>query len=268
MERTSEEVLTEYLETKDGDLLAILYERMRRKMLSVAVRILHSLDDAEDVVQDVFCRLVEVEPQPIMSAESFLFKMTQNAALNFKEHDRSGVRDGMVSQETFEPTARIEDDAEHDGSVMPKHRDFVDSRSLSAESDAPPKKELPDDVKAALSHLPPEQKDAVELFHARGMTISEIAEMLRVTEEAAETLVDRGTIALRDALVVKDNQVPSRGPSKPVCAINPDTGATAHEFASIGKASRAVGCGERHLQTALKKGTPYRGYLWSYANAV
>ena len=69
---SDEALLTEYLKTKDHGLFAALYERMRKRMYAHAVKVVKSPETAEEIVQEVFCKLLEVAPQKIRSAESFL----------------------------------------------------------------------------------------------------------------------------------------------------------------------------------------------------
>lgn len=268
MERSSEIVLTEYLQTKSNDLLTILHERMRRKLLSVAIRILGSPDDAEDVVQDVFCKLCELEPQPIRSAESFLFKMTQNLALNLKKHNGSGVRKGMASINAFE---RWEAKDKDDWIGHRRHvaiDAIVEPVAKDSGGEEVQWQELSREVRGAMNDLPENQREAVQLYYARGLTIAETAEVLGIGEQNANSLIHRGIKALRDSLVPKDKQVAPRPRIRPVQAIDPDSGAVVVQYASMKEAIEAGGGSGRHLRDALKKGARYHGYVWSYTIAV
>ena len=260
-ERSSEELLTEYLKTKDNELLDVLYRRMHRKLCTLAIRILDSSEDGEDIVQDVFCKLCELEPQPIRSAESFLFRMVQNLAINLKHHNESGVRHDMISINAFE-------EDENDDMTYRSKRNLASmvlvAPDLSKEDHG---RELSEGVKEAMNDLPDEQREAVELYYARDLTIAETAEILGIKEQNANSLIHRGIKALRDALVPKAEQVRPRPTVRPVQVIDPDSGVVVVEYASMKDAIEAGGSG-RHLRNALKKGTRYRGYLWSYASAV
>jgi len=74
---TDEELLTEYLRTKDNGLFTALYERMHDGLCAVARRI--APKDADDVVQDAFCKLCRLEPQEVNPG--FMVKMVQNLAI-------------------------------------------------------------------------------------------------------------------------------------------------------------------------------------------
>jgi RNA polymerase sigma factor (sigma-70 family) len=264
MERTSEEVLAKYFETKSSDLLAILYERMHLKLCTVASRILHCSEDGEDIVQDVFCKLQEMEPQSICSAESFLFKMTQNAAIDFQRHRTNDVLP-LENSETLQPTDRIEDDPENQDD-MPWHFDIVDKKTLPAPAEGN-KKELSEEVDAVMKVFPERQREAIHLYHARGLTAAETGEILGIPEDAVEKMIRVGIGALRDTLLEPEEQPQPRPHVRPVRAIDPDSGAVVIEYGSMKEALKAGGSG-RHLRNALKKGTCYRGYRWDYSNAV
>ena len=257
-ERTSEELLTEYLKTKDSDLLDVLYRRMHRKLCTLAIRILDSSEDGEDIVQDVFCKLCELEPQPIRSAESFLFRMVQNMAIDLKRHNESGVRHDMISINAFE-------EDENDDMTYRSKRNLASMVLVAPDSrEEDHGRELSEEVKTAMNNLPEEQREAVELYYARGLTIPETAEILGIKENTAESRIRRGIKALRNALVPNVTPHPS---VRPVQAIDPESGAVVQNFASMKDAIEAGGSG-RHLRNALKKGSCYRGYLWNYATAV
>jgi DNA-directed RNA polymerase specialized sigma24 family protein len=57
-----EELLMNYLSTKDEELFNILYKRMHKRLYALAMRILKSPGDAEDVTQDVFLKLCDYGP--------------------------------------------------------------------------------------------------------------------------------------------------------------------------------------------------------------
>ena len=77
---TDEELLTEYLKTKDRELFTILHERMRDRLYALALHMIHLPDDAEDIVQTVFCKLCKARSQEIRSAEGFLKTMTKRSS--------------------------------------------------------------------------------------------------------------------------------------------------------------------------------------------
>ena len=99
---TDEALLTEYLKTKDHDLFAVLYERMQERMYAHAMQITKSPDASAEIVQDVFCKLLEVSPQEIRSADSFLFRMVWTRAIDRHRQENGGIRDGMISLDALD----------------------------------------------------------------------------------------------------------------------------------------------------------------------
>lgn len=63
--------------------LESLYERYNKKMFGIAYRMLGTVTDAEDLVQDLFVALKKVDFEPIDNVEAYLTKMMTNRCLNF-----------------------------------------------------------------------------------------------------------------------------------------------------------------------------------------
>ncbi len=182
---TDEELLTEYLKTKDHDLFADLYERMHQRLYGLALQMLPN--DAEDIVQDVFCKLCELEPREFYPpAESFLFRVLWNLAIDRQRHEQGGAGAKMVSLTTL----KLEEEP-------------IDERMESA-SERAEKRELWEQVKDAVDLLPPRQQKAIRLYYWQDLTIAETAEMLGIEEDAAETLIRRGRDRLRKMLTIED----------------------------------------------------------------
>ncbi|RKP51615.1 sigma-70 family RNA polymerase sigma factor [Cohnella endophytica] len=63
-------------------LLDQTYEQYKSMLFGLAYRMLGSVADAEDIVQDVFARYIEVDRDGIASEKAYLTKMTANRCLN------------------------------------------------------------------------------------------------------------------------------------------------------------------------------------------
>jgi RNA polymerase sigma-70 factor (ECF subfamily) len=59
-----------------------VFNRYRHRLIGIAYRILGSMNDAEDVVQDVWLRWIRVDPGIVIDPQSFLVTATSRAAID------------------------------------------------------------------------------------------------------------------------------------------------------------------------------------------
>ncbi len=260
-----EELLTRYLETKDHELFTILHQRMHNELLALAIEMLHSREDAEDVVQATWLKLHGSKAHRISSAKGFLKTAVKRLSLDHQRDNQSGVRRGIVSFETFEKTKWIEDDSEYQD-IPPKYHDVADPKGVPIEAQAYTN-ELWDRAEEALQGLSPIQREAVELYYCRGLEVSEIAEIVGAKEGTIRSRIRRGTGNLHDILV-PDTPVKYRSHQRAVRATDPRTGALVCAYPSVAGAVQAGYKSCDSLYRALRRGTVYKGLNWSYANAT
>jgi len=138
--------------------------------------------DAEDVVHDVLCRLLDhKEYDLIADGEKLLFRSVTNACIN-----RATRRREMASlDQAF--------DAETGWSVV------VQSKAVADPVDRAIANELNDAIGRGLARLPAMQRAAVELKSLR-YSLKEIAQMLNVSASNAGVLVHRARKALAEVL--------------------------------------------------------------------
>jgi len=213
---TDEELLTEYLKTKDHDLFAVLHERMQERMYAHAMQITKSPDASAEIVQDVFCKLLEVSSQEIRSADSFLFRMVWTRAIDRHRQENGGIRDGMISLDALDNQDDSWEESEDDDRDFDPLDDLVDRRRESSSSEANESR-LWEEVKDVLDRLPAKQREAVEAYYCRGLETSEIAEMLGVPYETVRTRIRRGMATLRTALAPANAYMTIRRKATPRC---------------------------------------------------
>jgi RNA polymerase sigma-70 factor (ECF subfamily) len=73
--------------TDEGDRLATFY-RHRRRLLSIAYRMLGSMSDAEDMLQETFIRWQQSSEEEIESPEAFLVTIISRLCLNYLQSAR------------------------------------------------------------------------------------------------------------------------------------------------------------------------------------
>ncbi|WP_278070436.1 RNA polymerase sigma factor [Brevundimonas sanguinis] len=160
-----------------GDPAAVqaMVARKLPRMLSLAQRMLGDAAEAEDVAQEAMLRAWKQAPRWTPGQARFdtwLHRVALNLCYDRLRRRREIARD-----------------------VMPDHIDdgpAPDRGLLAAETGA--------QVQAALSRLPPRQREAIVLCHYQELGNIEAAALMEISVEALESLLSRGRRALRTAL--------------------------------------------------------------------
>ena len=163
-----------------------LYDRYSTLVFSVSLRILHDVQLAEDVTQEVFLRLWR-QPASFDPARgrfiSWLMSVTRNRALDelrrVSRRNRSEDQDVEGGPLGSLPTA-----------------DRMDDPAVGAELG-----EQREAVRLAMTRLPPEQRQVIELAYFSGLTQTEIAELTGEPLGTVKTRIRLGMRKLREALM-------------------------------------------------------------------
>lgn len=164
-----------------GDVAALeqLYDRYSRLVYSLALRILTNPQEAEDLTQEVFLtfwRRGQYNPAR-GSLSSFLTTLTRSRGI-----DR--LRSRSAKQRSLERW----------------HRN-VDSLNVAANPmDRISLQERRDSVRAALSQLPEQYRQVLELSYYEGLSQSEIAKRLETPLGTVKTWARKGLLALEKSL--------------------------------------------------------------------
>ncbi len=134
----------------------------------------HNASDIADLRQEVYARIFEAAQERIPDhPKRFLLTAARNLLIDLVR------REQVVPMETF-----------------------ADFDALGVASDAPgPDRELieREDIRrleAALKQLPPRTREAIALAYFEGLTATEIARRMGVTQQAASKLIAKGTLIL------------------------------------------------------------------------
>jgi RNA polymerase sigma-70 factor (ECF subfamily) len=167
----------------DSRALDTLYDRYARVVYSAALRILGSAELAEEVVQETFWRVWRrsgtFQPERGQVA-SWILGIAHNLAID--ELRRQRARPSPV----------------YDQEDRPVLRDMQDSRvDVAGEALEQEQRQL---ISAALSQIPNEQREAIELAYFGGLSQSEIAARLHNPLGTVKTRIRLGLQKLRDIL--------------------------------------------------------------------
>jgi RNA polymerase sigma-70 factor (ECF subfamily) len=175
----------------DGTAARALAARHLPRVLSHAARLLGDRAEAEDVAQEAMLRLWRIAREwraGEARVGTWLYRVTANLCTDrLRRRARHGLVDlDAVPAEPVDPAPGAPDALQ---------------RAARAQA-----------LQAALDALPLRQRQAVALRHLEGLGLSEIAAIMDISAEAAESLVARGKRALaarlagrRDALGFEDD---------------------------------------------------------------
>lgn len=163
----------------DQSALSQLYDRYARVMYSLAFKILGSVEEAEEVVLDVFAKAWRTAARYDASrsrVDSWLFLMTRSRSL-----DRLRQRQRQTKVvEAATNTAQVS------SSDMPDEALIINERRAV--------------VAQALSNLPDEQRLVIELAYYQGYSQSEIANKTGLALGTVKTRVRLGLRKLKQSL--------------------------------------------------------------------
>jgi RNA polymerase sigma-70 factor, ECF subfamily len=173
--RDEDEDLITRLATNDEAAFRQLVERHIDRAFGIALRILGSRADAEDVVQDTMLKVWTHRGQWQHGRAKFstwLYRVVTNRCIDLYRQPRSDNVDAVPEPVDTKPDV-----------VSTMHRDEVTQM-----------------LESAMQRLPEQQRVAVILSYQENMSNGEIAEVMDATVAAVESLLKRGRQQLRELL--------------------------------------------------------------------
>lgn len=169
----------------DRDAFHALYSRFAPELLALCVRILHSRDDAEDAVADIFWEVWQRRERYDASRgapRTYLMTLGRSRAIDrLRSH---AARPDMNEK-------RRSDVADMLASAGPAPDDSAASAELRGR------------VASALGELNQRQREAMELAYYEGMSHQQIADRLAAPLGTVKTHIRQGLAKLRSALRVR-----------------------------------------------------------------
>jgi len=178
--RDNDRGLIARIESRDGDALALLYDRYSARLLGLAQRILGDTGEAEEVLQEVFLHVwkaaatFDASRGPVLA---WLLVATRSRSIDRLRSRRPRWSAGARSLEEAPETASRED---------------IEADAAGREWEAK--------CRAAIAELPEEQRRALELAYFEGLTHQEIAQRTATPLGTVKTRVRLGLMKLRERI--------------------------------------------------------------------
>jgi RNA polymerase sigma-70 factor (ECF subfamily) len=186
--QTDEKALIRAAQQGDQDAFGQLVRVYDQSVLRLAMNLLRSPDDAQDVYQEAFLRVYRNlnSFRFDCSFHTWLYRIVTNLCL---DHMRKRK-------------VRKEESAQVEGSDGPVDRmdTLQESRAESDPQRSMLAGELRERIDKTLAELTPRERMVFELRHYQGLKLRNIGEILGTTEEAAKNCLFRATQKMRVAL--------------------------------------------------------------------
>lgn len=159
----------------------LVFQQYYRPLCLYALHYLHDLDEAEDIVQDCFVRLLEAEKR---DANSSVSSLSLSSPQNLKSFLYAAVRNACIDK-LRRKNPIVQDISPSDLSGVISDEQAVDSSSREAE------------LWTAIELLPERCREIFLMSKRDGMTYREIAEELCLSEKTVEHQISKALKTLR-----------------------------------------------------------------------
>jgi RNA polymerase sigma-70 factor (ECF subfamily) len=201
--------------TPDSAAFAEATDPYRRELLAHCYRMLGSLDDAEDVVQETYERAWRAFSafEGRASLRTWLYRIATNSCLTaLQRRSRRWLPSGLMPPSAY-PRESTEAQPRDVAWLQP-----IPDRLVAPEADDPALVvEARDGLRlaliAALQYLPPRQRAALILCEVLDWAASEAAEVLGTTTTAVKSTLQRARARLRDVAPTMDEVVEPAAPA-------------------------------------------------------
>lgn len=172
----------------DAEAFADLVDRYQHRLVGIMHHLLGSLEEAEDLAQEVFLRVYRTRKKyrPKAKFSTWLFTIANNLALNVIRGRQRKPTTPLAASESGPLGPRPQEQLAIDPGHTPAHG--LRQRELAAL------------IRAALEELNERQRMAVVLNKFEEMGYAEIAEVMGLTSKAVKSLLSRARSKLREVL--------------------------------------------------------------------
>lgn len=189
MQTTDDARLVQRLKARDDAALETLISQYEGKVFGLALRFTGNRPDAEEVLQDVFWRVLQHigSFRGESKLSSWIYRITANTALE-KVRKRPKTRDLPLAEELGPAMTE-------DGRIAEPVMDWT-----RLPHDELEQKELAQRLEEAIAQLPPDYRTVFVLRDIEGLSTEEAAEVLDLSVAALKTRLHRARLFLRKQL--------------------------------------------------------------------
>lgn len=161
--------MIERIRSGDSGSFDMLYREYSERLYRYILRIVKNHHDAEDILEETFLKVIENigELRHALAFELWLYRTAKNTALHFLEKKDNSA--------CVKPSCELDE--------LP---DVIDG-SISLPENYAVRKDIADEVNAAICSLSDEQRQTVYLKYYENKTIAEIAKIMQVSENTVKT---------------------------------------------------------------------------------
>jgi RNA polymerase sigma-70 factor, ECF subfamily len=182
---TDDIALVKSIKKGDAQSLELLFRRLYPRLCAYANKFLNNMDEAEEIVQEVFLRIWKNRAylDEKQSVNAYLFAAVKNNCFNLLQHWKVENKYARLLHYVYQSSSE----------EISSHESFI-------------AKELEKDFLKALEQLPPECRKIFELSRMEGLKYHEIAERLNISIKTVETQMMRALqkirVQLKEYLVI------------------------------------------------------------------
>lgn len=182
--KPDDELLAEYLENRDMEILGELYQRYMHLVYGVCLKYFKEREKSKDAVIQIFEKLVtDIEKHEIRNFKSWLFVVAKN-------HCLMELRKTKPGQTLF-----ISDEKEMDV--------FMESQPELHPVDRGPEELNDKALNDCIERLKEEQKQCIRLFYFENKSYREICSVLNLEEKKVKSFIQNGKRNLKICLESK-----------------------------------------------------------------
>lgn len=176
--------LIQRLKSNDAEAFHELYNSFAPVLYRYLYSLLHSKEDTEDILHNVFCKLWEMRGQLRENAnlEAFLITVSKNSAYNlFKSKYYNSILNESLLDKNIADIANCSKD------------------NINGENDVIGH-DLDNYLGKIIENLPPRRKEIFILNRFKGLSYKEIAEHLKISENTVDTQMRKAVAFIKEHL--------------------------------------------------------------------